>query len=130
MERDRGQSIQEARVAVGARTRRLRVEANLSQQEAARRAGVSVSCLNRFERGVANTPLDIVDRIARGIGVKMLDLFNTGDNLQAQFIELTRKLPPDELKRLEKQVKELAKENQAKGVKQRTARNAARPRKA
>jgi len=48
---------------VGARARALRLMRNLSQQELARMAGVSLSSIRRFESG-GQGPFDLVARIA------------------------------------------------------------------
>jgi len=57
------ESPESIRRTVGARARALRLSRNLSQQELARMAGVSLSSIRRFESG-GQGPFDLVARIA------------------------------------------------------------------
>lgn len=58
----------------GENVRRLRNEQGLSQEELADEVDMAVTYLGQIERGSRNPTLDIVERIARVLKVKALDL--------------------------------------------------------
>jgi transcriptional regulator with XRE-family HTH domain len=60
---------------LGPRLRSLRTARGLTLRELARRAGVTESFLSQAERGVANPSIASVQRIARGLGLSIADLF-------------------------------------------------------
>jgi transcriptional regulator with XRE-family HTH domain len=60
---------------LGPRLRRLRTSRVLTLRELAARAGVTESFLSQVERGVATPSIASVQRIARGLGLSIADLF-------------------------------------------------------
>ena len=62
-------------VELGPRLRRLRIARSLTLRELAQRAGVTESFVSQVERGVATPSIASVQRIARGLGFSIADLF-------------------------------------------------------
>ena len=60
--------------ALGDRVRELRKEGNLSQEKLAEMADIHVNHLRRIELGQANPTYLVLLRIARALGVDMMDL--------------------------------------------------------
>jgi transcriptional regulator with XRE-family HTH domain len=65
----------DARKLVGWNVRRQRVAKNLTIEELAARVDTDDSFLGRLERGQVNVGIDMLQRIARRLGVKLVDLF-------------------------------------------------------
>ncbi len=63
------------RRAFGDQVRRLRSEHGLTQEDLAERAGVHRSYLAAVETGMRNPTLDVIVKIARGLGVPAARLF-------------------------------------------------------
>lgn len=63
-----------ARRAVGDRIRAARLNAHLTQEALAERAGLDRQSINRIEQGHASPSLDTLIRIADGLGVPLRDL--------------------------------------------------------
>jgi transcriptional regulator with XRE-family HTH domain len=62
------------RRAIGDHIRAARLHANLSQEEVALRAGITLAPYNRIEQGHAAALIDSLIRIADAIGVPLADL--------------------------------------------------------
>ncbi|MGW2177727.1 helix-turn-helix domain-containing protein [Streptomyces sp. NPDC001732] len=62
------------RRAIGEQLRAARLWANLSQEEVALRAGITLGLYNRIEQGHAAARIDTLIRIADAIGVPLADL--------------------------------------------------------
>jgi transcriptional regulator with XRE-family HTH domain len=54
--------------------RALRAKRELSQQEVAQKAKISVSYVSMLERGERTPPLDTLETLAKALGVQPLDL--------------------------------------------------------
>ncbi len=65
-----------ARDLVALNVRRLRVLRGISSEALAAQADVDRAYVSRIERAVANPTIDILERIARVLGVEMADLFS------------------------------------------------------
>ena len=65
----------DADLELGPRLRTLRTARALTLRELAARAGVTESFLSQVERGVATPSIASVQRIARGLGLSIADLF-------------------------------------------------------
>ena len=65
---------------LGARIRRLRRSSDLTLRELAHRARVTESFLSQVERGVASPSVASLQRIARGLGLSIAQLFSTDGN--------------------------------------------------
>jgi transcriptional regulator with XRE-family HTH domain len=63
-----------ARELVAWNTRRIRVSRGFSSERLASDAGVDRAYVSRIERAVANASIDVLERIARVLGVEMADL--------------------------------------------------------
>jgi transcriptional regulator with XRE-family HTH domain len=64
-----------ARELVAWNTRRIRVSRGISSERLATDAGVDRAYVSRIERAVANASIDVLERIARVLGVEMAELF-------------------------------------------------------
>ena len=62
-------------VALGQTIRRLRREADLTQEELAARAGISANYVGEIERGECNPSTLVLFALARGLNVRPADLF-------------------------------------------------------
>src|SRR5262245_35937636 len=62
-------------VELGPRLRGLRTSRGLTLRQLATRAGVTESFVSQVERGVATPSIASVQRIARGLGLSIADLF-------------------------------------------------------
>jgi len=58
----------------GRNVRRVRKERGLSQEALADEVGLAVTYVGQIERGIRNPTLEIVERLARALKVKPLDL--------------------------------------------------------
>lgn len=58
----------------GRNVRRVRKERDLSQEALADEVGLAVTYVGQIERGTRNPTLEIVERLARALKVKPLDL--------------------------------------------------------
>ena len=58
----------------GRNVRRIRKERDLSQEALADEVGLAVTYVGQIERGIRNPTLEIVERLARALKVKPLDL--------------------------------------------------------
>lgn len=58
----------------GRNVRRFRKERDLSQEALADEVGLAVTYVGQIERGIRNPTLEIVERLARVLKVKPLDL--------------------------------------------------------
>lgn len=58
----------------GKNLRRVRKERDLSQEALADEVGLAVTYVGQIERGIRNPTLGIVERLARALKVKPLDL--------------------------------------------------------
>jgi transcriptional regulator with XRE-family HTH domain len=64
-----------ARELVAWNVRRIRVRRGISSEALAADAGVDRAYVSRIERAVANPTIDVLERIARVLGVEMAELF-------------------------------------------------------
>jgi transcriptional regulator with XRE-family HTH domain len=62
--------------AFGKRLRELRTAGDITQEELGRRAGLSPKYLSRMENGHVNPSLDVLHRVASGLGVAMGAFFD------------------------------------------------------
>ena len=67
--------MQDLRPALGARIRALRRGLKLSQEALADRAGLHWTYLSDLERGQQTPTLDVVNRLARALGVTLAAFF-------------------------------------------------------
>ena len=63
------------KTSFGARVRQLRTERGLTQEEFADLVGLDRTYISGIERGVRNVGLLNIERIAKGLGVALHDLF-------------------------------------------------------
>ncbi len=66
----------ETQKLLGRRILSLRQARRLTQQELGERAGLNYKYLGAVERGQENPSLVVLERIARGLGVDLVDLFH------------------------------------------------------
>jgi transcriptional regulator with XRE-family HTH domain len=67
--------LDQARARLGLRVREIRLLQNKTQEDIAERSGLSYKFIGEVERGRANPSLDTLERLARGLGVAVSDLF-------------------------------------------------------
>ena len=71
--------MHDLRPALGTRIKELRKRLEISQEELASRAGMHWTYLSDLERGRQTPTLDIVNRLARALGVTLAEFFSTFD---------------------------------------------------
>ncbi|HAF81450.1 MULTISPECIES: helix-turn-helix transcriptional regulator [Brevundimonas] len=59
----------------GRNVRRIRLEKKLTIEGLATDVGLSYSYMGQLQRGERNPTLDVVERIAKALGVKAIELF-------------------------------------------------------
>jgi transcriptional regulator with XRE-family HTH domain len=67
--------VNDLRPALGARIKELRKRLGISQEELASRAGMHWTYLSDLERGRQTPTLDMLNRVARGLGVTLAKFF-------------------------------------------------------
>lgn len=89
---------------VGARIRAIRRHRGLTQAALAARIGRSTNALSALERGLTRPGLDLLHRLAAGLGVPVRDLFAPpGEDgrppaeMVGEMLDSARTLPPGEL---------------------------------
>ncbi|MGH7514138.1 MAG: helix-turn-helix domain-containing protein [Gemmatimonadales bacterium] len=65
------------KVRFGRAVRTLREKADYSQESFADAIGVHRTYMGTLERGKGNPSLDVIAKIARGLGISLADLFKT-----------------------------------------------------
>jgi putative transcriptional regulator len=53
----------------------LRKSKNITQEELARKIGVTRNCISRIENGASNGSINVLYNIAKALGVKISDIF-------------------------------------------------------
>jgi transcriptional regulator with XRE-family HTH domain len=71
--------VNDLRPALGARIKALRNRLGISQEELASRAGMHWTYLSDLERGRQTPTLDMLNRVARGLGVTLAEFFSPLD---------------------------------------------------
>lgn len=56
--------------------RKARTSARLTQEELAERSGLDRSYVGGIERGERNPTLSVIEKIADGLGIELVDLFS------------------------------------------------------
>ena len=88
------------REALGARIRSLRKAENLSQKKLALMVGVERSYLAKVEAGKRNPSIDIIEKIAHGLGVTLSELFAGIDSIPTEdSVKGERPLPSSQTRR-------------------------------
>jgi transcriptional regulator with XRE-family HTH domain len=67
------------KVRFGRAVRRLRDQADYSQESFADAIGVHRTYMGTLERGLGNPSLDVIAKIARGLGISLSKLFEAVD---------------------------------------------------
>ena len=71
--------MNDLRPALGARIKELRGRLEISQEELASRAGLHWTYLSDLERGRQTPTLDLLNRLARALGVTLAEFFSPLD---------------------------------------------------
>ena len=71
--------------ALGAAIRELRTKRNVTQEDLAHKAGVTVGTLSLIERGRSNPAWGTVKRIARALDATVADLARRADKLEGAW---------------------------------------------
>ena len=64
------------RIAFGQRVRALRKSADISQMELGERAGIDHTYIGGIERGERNLSIEAIAKVAKGLGVEIVELFH------------------------------------------------------
>ena len=64
-------------IEFGKTVAKFRKQIGISQEELAYRCGVHRTYIGALERGEKSPTLNTIEKIAAGLGVKMIDLFNS-----------------------------------------------------
>ncbi|MGI0035189.1 MAG: helix-turn-helix domain-containing protein [Nitrososphaera sp.] len=64
---------------LGERLRKMRLEAGLSQKEVAKRGGIDRTMVSKIEVRAQNPSLEILRRLAIGLGCSVVDLLDEED---------------------------------------------------
>ena len=67
------------RIRLGKAIRRLREREGYSQEDLAHRAKIHRTTMSEIERGVSNVSVDMAERIAKGLGVTLPELFSEAE---------------------------------------------------
>lgn len=95
----------------GRRVRELRKSRGLSQEELGEKANLHYTYIGGVERGERNLSLSCIEKIAKGLGVDIGELFLWGDIqrkasfLKKELINLLKGRSPDEIEKLRKIIK-------------------------
>lgn len=92
---------------LGDRIRKLRKKTGLTQAALAERAGMEAKYLGQIERAETNTTLTMLDRIARGLGVTLSELFAFSPTPARGTEEFAYDRLPDILRRQPSHVREV-----------------------
>lgn len=92
---------------LGDRVRRLRKKLGLTQAALAERAGIEAKYLGQIERAETNTTLAMLDRIAKGLGITLSELFAFSPTSARDAEEFIYDHLPDILRRQPSQVREV-----------------------
>lgn len=60
---------------LGKRIRKFRKERGMSQEDLADKVGLHYTTISRIERGISNSPVQTVEKIAKTLKVSLSDLF-------------------------------------------------------
>lgn len=55
--------------------KKIREQKGLTQEEVAKKAGISANYYAKIERGIINTSIEKANKIAKALGVKVSDIF-------------------------------------------------------
>lgn len=73
--------------AFGEAVRQLRAKKKTSQEKFAAEAGVSRTYMSEIERGVTNVSLDIVEKVAKTLGISLAELFREVDSARGRRVQ-------------------------------------------
>ncbi len=76
---------------LGDAVRRLRKKIEPSQEKFAARAGISRTYMSEIERGVTNVSLDTIERVSKGLGLSIAELFREVDAERGRRVQTKQK---------------------------------------
>ena len=86
--------MNDLRHVLGARIKELRKRLGISQEELASRAGMHWTYLSDLERGRQTPTVDVVNRVARALGVTLAEFFSPFNQpYRVRFRKRRRDLP-------------------------------------
>ena len=71
--------MHDLRPTLGARIKELRKRLGISQEELAHRANLHWTYVSDLERGMQSPTIDVINRLARGLGVSLAEFFSPFD---------------------------------------------------
>jgi Predicted transcriptional regulators len=82
------------RIRLGLAIKYLRLKQSLTQEELAHRATLHRTYLTDIERGTRNPSIEVIEKLADGLGISLADLFRLADTVTASSKSaLKRKRP-------------------------------------
>jgi len=60
---------------LGRKIKRFRKDKRISQEELAEKVGVHYTTVSRIERGISNSPVETINKIAKALKISLSDLF-------------------------------------------------------
>ncbi|MGG4035871.1 helix-turn-helix transcriptional regulator [Paenibacillus cisolokensis] len=66
-------------VSIGSRITKLREEKGLTRYRLAIKSGISFSYMSAIEEGKHSPSLDVVEKVASGLGIKLSELFQENE---------------------------------------------------
>lgn len=71
--------MQPLRKRLGAAIRKIRSGTGISQEALAQKAKLHRTTMSEIERGISNVSIDVAERIAKALGVKVSQLFSEAE---------------------------------------------------
>jgi transcriptional regulator with XRE-family HTH domain len=82
------------RVRFGLAIKYLRLKQSLTQEELAHRATLHRTYLTDIERGTRNPSIEVIEKLADGLGISLADLFRLADTVMSSSKFVLRKKRP------------------------------------
>lgn len=81
---------------IGNNIRKLRIKRNFTQQELATKSKISLSALNKYERGDRTPKIDIIEKLAKALNVSVSTL-TSEENFDAEIMQRATQLAIDKM---------------------------------
>ncbi len=79
------------RVRFGLAIRQLRLKQELTQEELAHRALLHRTYLTDIERGTRNPSIEVIEKLANGLGINLADLFRLAESVTSASKSLVKR---------------------------------------
>lgn len=78
-------------IRLGLTVRNLRLRQKLTQEELAHRALLHRTYLTDIERGIRNPSVEVVEKLANGLGITLAELFRLSDTIVSSSKQSSRR---------------------------------------